>query len=76
MTSAPIASASASPTENASASPRLVVRRTTRPAPACRARSEVASVEPSSMTSDSTAENPGTLFGSAASAFAIVASSL
>ncbi len=76
MTSAPMASDSVSPAEKASASPRFVTRRRTRSAPAARARSEVASVEPSSITSLSNSEKPGTRRGSAASARSIVASSL
>ena len=58
------------------ASPLRRVKRTMWSAPCARATSEVRSVEPSSMTSTSTASTPGMVRGMALSVSGRVASSL
>ena len=64
------------PAMKARASPRLTGRRTMWSTPWARATSEVPSLEPSSMTSNSTASNPGISRGSASSVMPRVRSSL
>ena len=74
-TSAPSFSAASSPAWKPAARPLLFVRRTMWSTPCSRATSIVRSVEPSSMTSHSTASKPGTSRGRSASVAGRVSSS-
>src|SRR3954453_5643937 len=66
ITSAPSLSAASRPAWNAEARPLLLVSRTMWSTPCARATSMVRSVEPSSITSHSTASKPGTSRGRSA----------
>src|SRR4051812_17693360 len=75
ITSAPSLSAASRPAWKAAARPLLLVSRTMWSTPCARATSTVRSVEPSSITSHSTASKPARVRGSAASVSGSVRSS-